>query len=391
MTFTARRAARTTAVGFTSIAVAAFGTLALTTPASATPELEQVRERVKDVSDQVDELYREAGIANERLLKAQGEYEDASNELESSKGSVEKQSQKLAEMTTNMGGFAAAAYRQGVVDPTLHLVLSDNPSDALNESLMLDAYAGQQATALAQVAAERSALSAKQADVEEKTALLDDIGQEIEKEKTALDDKVEEAQSLLASLKEEEREILAEIEAERQREEERRAEAAARAARDAEREEREQQAAQQTQNEPQAQTQQQTESSPAPEPEPQPAAPPASGRGAAAVNFAMAQIGDAYVYGGTGPNGWDCSGLTSGAWAAAGVSIPRTSQAQLYGLPRVSPSAVRPGDIIVYYSGASHVGIYIGNGQIVHASRPGRPIHVAPMYSMPVVGAVRPG
>ena len=73
------------------------------------------------------------------------------------------------------------------------------------------------------------------------------------------------------------------------------------------------------------------------------------------------------------------------------MSIPRTSQAQLYGLPRVSASNAQPGDIVVYYSGASHVGIYIGGGQIVHASRPGRPIHVAPMYSMPVVGVVRPG
>ena len=235
-----------------------------------------------------------------RLLKAQGEFEDATKELESSKGAVTKQTQQVAKMTADMGGFAAAAYRQGVLDPTLHMVLSDDISEALNESVMLDAYAGQQASALAVVASERAALSAKQADVEEKTALLDDIEQEIEKEKKALDSKVEEAESLLSSLKEEEREVLAEIEAEREREEERRAEAAARAARDAER------------DEPEQETQQESSPAPAPAPEPQPAPPSASGRAATAVNFAMAQIGDAYVYGGTGPNGWDCSGLTSG-------------------------------------------------------------------------------
>ena len=382
MTSTARRAARTTVVGLTSLAIAAFGALVLTSPASATPELDQVRERVQQVSDQVDKLYREAGIANERLLKAQGEYEDATKELESATKSAEEQAEKLAQMTADMGGFAAAAYREGMIDSTLHLFLSDD-ENALAESMMLDAYADQQAASLAVVAAERAELTAKQADVEEKTALLEDIEQEIEKEKQALDSKVEEAESLLASLKEEEREILAEIEAERQLEEERRAEAAARTARDDEREQIEQQ-------EEQTDTSASTAATEA-EPEPQPAAPSASGRAAAAVNFAMAQIGDAYVYGGTGPNGWDCSGLTSGAWAAAGVSIPRTSQGQLYGLPRVSASAVQPGDLVVYYSGASHVAMYIGNGQIVHASRPGRPVHVAPMYSMPMVGIVRPG
>jgi cell wall-associated NlpC family hydrolase len=73
------------------------------------------------------------------------------------------------------------------------------------------------------------------------------------------------------------------------------------------------------------------------------------------------------------------------------VSIPRTSQAQFYGLPRVSASDLRPGDIVGYYSGLSHVGVYIGNGQIVHSSRPGRPVSIAPLYSMPVMGFVRPG
>jgi cell wall-associated NlpC family hydrolase len=396
LTSIARRAARTAAVGLTALSVALFGAVALSAPASATPELDQIRERVEEVAEQIDELYREAGAANERLLAAQEEYAGAAQELESSKRAVDGQTQQLAEMIGDMGGFAAAAYRQGVFDPTLHLVLSDDVNEALSESVMLDAYADQQASALSTIAAERTALSAKQADVEEKTALLEDIEATIEQEKATLDRKYQEAQDLHASLKQDERDELARIEAERERQERLRAEQAARAARDAEREAREQQEAQQREDQSQAQQGQQTEdaapaATPEPEPEPEPVAPPASGRGGAAVQFALAQVGDAYAYGGTGPSAWDCSGLTSGAWAAAGVSIPRTSQAQLYGLPQVSPSAVQPGDIIVYYGGASHVGIYIGNGQIVHASRPGRPVHVAPMYSMPVVGAVRPG
>ncbi|WP_437011106.1 NlpC/P60 family protein [Streptomyces sp. enrichment culture] len=117
----------------------------------------------------------------------------------------------------------------------------------------------------------------------------------------------------------------------------------------------------------------------------------ASGAAAKAVGFAMAQIGKPYVWGAVGPSSYDCSGLTSAAWAAAGHPIPRTSQAQWGGLTRVSLSSARPGDLIIYYNDATHVGMYIGGGQIVHAPRPGRSITTAPAASMPVLGVVRPG
>jgi len=398
----ARHAMRTTVVGLTSVSLAVAGSIALGGVASADPEddLDQVRSRMETVSDKVDDLYHEAEVANERYLQAEERLATATEERETAESAVETQTEKVTEMTTQMGGFAAAAYRDGIIDPTLQMVLSDDPNEALAESTMVDAYADQQSAALATIAGERAELAEKQANVEETAALMTDIEADMAKEKQAIDTSVDEAESLLASLKDEEREILAEIEAQRAAEEARRAEAAARAARDAERDAERAEAATTTQaptttttttttNEAPAASQ---PAAPAPEatPEPPPA-PPASGRGGAAVAFAMGQIGDYYAYGGTGPSAWDCSGLTGGAWRAAGVSIPRTSQAQFYGLPRVSMNALQPGDIIGYYGGLSHVGIYIGNGQIVHASRPGRPVGVAPLYSMPVMGAVRPG
>ena len=109
-----------------------------------------------------------------------------------------------------------------------------------------------------------------------------------------------------------------------------------------------------------------------------------------AVSFAYKQIGDRYRYGGTGPNAWDCSGLTRGAWKSAGVSIPRTSQAQYSKLKKVKKSSLRPGDIVTFYSGRSHVGIYVGNGYVIHASRPGKPVSKIKMKYMPYAGAVRP-
>ena len=118
---------------------------------------------------------------------------------------------------------------------------------------------------------------------------------------------------------------------------------------------------------------------------------PATGRAKAVVAFALAQLGDAYVYGASGPNAWDCSGLTSAAWAQAGVSLPHSSSAQSGTGTPVSGSDLQPGDLVFYYSPISHVGMYIGNGMIVHAANPGAGVTVSGLYSMPYVGAVRPG
>jgi peptidoglycan DL-endopeptidase CwlO len=122
-----------------------------------------------------------------------------------------------------------------------------------------------------------------------------------------------------------------------------------------------------------------------------PAAVPASGRAAVAVHFAMAQIGKPYVYGAAGPSAYDCSGLTMAAWGSAGVGLPHSSSAQYGYGTHISASQLQPGDLVFYYSPISHVGMYIGNGMIVNAENPSAGIRVAPLYSMPFVGAVRPG
>jgi cell wall-associated NlpC family hydrolase len=114
-------------------------------------------------------------------------------------------------------------------------------------------------------------------------------------------------------------------------------------------------------------------------------------RGARALAFARKQLGDRYRYRATGPNAWDCSGLTGGAWKAAGVRIPRTSQAQFRFGRKVAKSNLRAGDLVFFYSGISHVGLYVGNGTIIHASRPGKPVGYLKMKYMPYKGARRPG
>ncbi|RPK58006.1 putative endopeptidase precursor [Streptomyces sp. ADI96-02] len=117
---------------------------------------------------------------------------------------------------------------------------------------------------------------------------------------------------------------------------------------------------------------------------------PPSRRGADAVTYAVRQIGKPYVWGAEGPDTFDCSGLTSQAWSAAGRTIPRTSQEQWRRLPKVEIASLRPGDLVVYFPKATHVALYIGDGRVVQAPRPGATVKVSPLAANPLLGAVRP-
>ncbi|MFF6831269.1 NlpC/P60 family protein [Streptomyces sp. NPDC012438] len=112
--------------------------------------------------------------------------------------------------------------------------------------------------------------------------------------------------------------------------------------------------------------------------------------GGEALRFAVGQIGKPYAWGAEGPEAYDCSGLAQRAWAAAGRTIPRTSQEQWRTLPRVPLTELRPGDLVVYFPGATHVAVYLGEGLVVQAPRPGAKVKVSPVAANPLLGAVRP-
>ncbi|MGW3661736.1 NlpC/P60 family protein [Streptomyces sp. NPDC005141] len=116
----------------------------------------------------------------------------------------------------------------------------------------------------------------------------------------------------------------------------------------------------------------------------------ATAAGRKAIAFATRQLGKPYVWGAEGPDSFDCSGLTSQAWLAAGHSVPRTSEEQWRRLKHVPIEEMRPGDLIIYFADASHVGLYIGDGEIIQAPRPGRWVYVSPAASMEILGVVRP-
>jgi len=195
--------------------------------------------------------------------------------------------------------------------------------------------------------AARVALAQTEELANQQVAKLKELEATAAKEKAAADSKLDEARELLARLKKKERERLAAIQAER-------AAAARAASRDALRD--------------------------APAPSPQPTyGNSGSGRAAVAVAYARAQVGKPYVYRGSGPSVFDCSGLTSAAWAQAGVYLPHAASAQYSGSTRVT--ALQPGDLVFFYSDIHHVGIYVGGGTFVHAANPGDGVVAESLYS----------
>jgi len=115
----------------------------------------------------------------------------------------------------------------------------------------------------------------------------------------------------------------------------------------------------------------------------------ASGSVQAAIDTAMAQLGDPYVWAAAGPDAFDCSGLTQYAYAAAGITLPHSSSAQSRMGTSVSRADLQPGDLVFFYSPVSHVGMYIGNGKMVHASTFGQPVIVSSVDMAGYVSARR--
>jgi cell wall-associated NlpC family hydrolase len=340
----------------------------LTVPVNADP-----RPTLAEVQRQVDELHDLASEANERYNAAAETLTEIERQLTSAESDAKRQEARVKKLTADMGGFAAATYRAGGLDPTVQAMLADDPDDFLARSSVIDAFATQQAEQLIAVAAERQQLEQKRLLVDEERSRQAAIKAVLTAEKKSVDDLLAEQEELLAKLTAEEKARLA-----REREK-------ARLAALAERDE----AAQRISRGPSTGGGGSTDTTPAPNV-------PASGRAAIAVKAALSKIGAPYVYGTAGPDTFDCSGFTSWAWAQAGVSLSHSSRVQATQGTRVSVSQLQPGDILFYDSPVSHVAMYIGDGMVVHASNPRTDVTTAPMYqaggsAKPFAGAMRPG
>lgn len=311
-----------------------------TSPAQAEPDIDDVQARV-------DKLYHEAEQASERHNDARIELEELQRELDAVRADQQRQDEQMSSVREQVRDSIVRTYQGQNLSAVGQVVVADDPSAFLAQMSTLSAYDGLQDQLFDTYSIEVEALDIRRQATAAQAAELAAVEEELADEKATIDEKVDEAEALLSRLEADEREALEAREAV--------------VSRDAQR----------------------TETAPV--------AAPASGRAAAAVQYALAQVGKSYVWGAAGPSGFDCSGLTMMAWRQAGVSLPHSSSAQYGGGTKVSTSALQPGDLVYYYSPISHVGIYIGNGQIVDAANPSTGVRITSVNSMPLVGATRPG
>ncbi len=311
------------------------GTVVLTVngsvPAQAEPDIDDVRARV-------DRLYEEAEQAQERYNDAKLELTELTDELDSLESDEVRQGDEVARVRADVRDSVIRQFQGQTLGPAAELLNADEDA-FLNELSTFSTVSDLQDSLLSDYNDELKAYSIRRKETSERRDQIAALEADLREEKAIVDDKAAEAQALLDDLEAEERTAIL------SRDSDVRA----------------------------------------------PSSVPVEGRAAAAVQYTMAQVGDAYVWGAAGPDAFDCSGLTMMAWAQAGVSLPHSSSAQYSSGAPVSESQLMPGDLVFYYSPISHVEMYIGNGLIAGAANPGAGVRVADLHSMPYVGAVRPG
>ncbi|MEU8761847.1 NlpC/P60 family protein [Streptomyces sp. NPDC048659] len=289
--------------------------------ASAAP-----KPKIDEVKSKVDKLYHEAEEATEQANLAEERRGKLHKEIDALQDKVARGQQDLNTLRGQIGSVASAQYRSGGIDPALQLFLSADPDTYLDKASAIDQLGAKQADVLQSIQAKQRTLAQQRTEAATKLADLEDVRKTLNEKKNKSTAKLAEARKLLNTLTAAER---SKIQQEEQR--------ASRAA--GERVE--------LGNEV-----------------------PASQRGAAALSAAATQIGKPYARGGTGPNSFDCSGLTQWAYRQANVSLTRTTFTQQNDGVKIGRSQLKPGDL-VFFNGLSHVGLYAGNNTILHAPKPG--------------------
>jgi cell wall-associated NlpC family hydrolase len=328
----------------TVLTTAAAAAVALSSQAAnAAPSEKPSKDEVKA---KVDKLYEEAEQATEKLNGAEEKQEKLQKEISTIQDNVARGQEELNELRDSIGLAAAAQYRTGTIDSSLQLFLSSNPDDYLDKASTADQLSSQQVEALKKIQEKQRELAQDRSEASEKLKDLASTRTELGKKKKEVQSKLAAAQKLLNTLTAAEKAALAAADARASRDAGERVDLGD--------------------------------------------APAGSGRAMAAFQAAQSQIGKPYVYGATGTASYDCSGLTSWAYGQAGVSIPRTSQAQASAGTRIySQSGLKVGDLVIFYGDQHHVGLYAGNGQILHAPRTGTVVRYESINNMPFQFGVR--
>ncbi|MFD4566719.1 NlpC/P60 family protein [Streptomyces sp. NPDC058467] len=312
----------------------------------ADPQLSAAQVKAK-----VDKLYEEAEVATEKYNGTKEKADKAEERLSALRDEAARKEDRLNSEREALGSIAAAQYRSGGLDPALQLALSDDPDQYLDGAAFAERAGSRQAAAVDRVRKQLREIEQLRGAAHVELASLRSHQAELKRTKKTITGKLDAARQMLTQLSPDQRAQLGQGGGTGQR-------ASRSSARDLN-----------------------------PVSSGDVAAP--SSRAAAAVAYAYGKLGSPYVWGATGPDAFDCSGLAQAAYRSAGISLPRTTYAQINAGRRVSRSELLPGDLVFFYSGISHVGIYVGNGQMIHAPNPTAPVRLAPVDEMPFAGATR--
>ncbi|PWI17551.1 hypothetical protein DI272_27840 [Streptomyces sp. Act143] len=305
------------------------------------------------VKAKVDKLYEEAEVATEKYNGAKEKADAAEGRLKTLRDEAARKTDKLNSTRDALGSMAAAQYREGGLDPAVQLALSSDPDRYLDSAEFVDRASTRQAASLASVREQLREIEQLRGAAHIELTSLKSRQAELKRHKKTITSKLAAARHLLAQLPADQRATETQHAS--------RDSGGAGGGRDT-----------LTPTTGTASTAQAPNS-----------------RAAAAIAYAYSKIGSPYVWGATGPDAFDCSGLTQAAYRSAGISLPRTTYAQIDTGRRVSRSELQPGDLVFFYSAISHVGIYIGNGQMIHAPNPTSTVRIAPLDEMPFAGATR--
>ena len=303
---------------------------------------------VNEVRDQVRDLQHEAESASERYNQARVDLKQVTAQLNSIRDKVAKQRQAQAQAQQSIEDLARSLYMSGSVDPTLQVILTEDPAAFLAQSSAMDYLAQSQQDLLRRWRTTNLRLVQSEAELADRQSLAKTLASDMKAANLEAKAKLDSAQGLLANLTQAQREEL-----ERQRQQERRQQA-----------EQAREAAQESERESSSGNSGGGGSGGG-------STVPASGKAAKVVQFALSQVGKSYRAARVGPDSYDCSGLVLAAYRKVGVSLTHYSRAQWSQTKRISISQMRPGDLVFYFGrGAHHVAIYVGKGKMVSASNP---------------------
>ncbi|WP_346009765.1 NlpC/P60 family protein [Streptomyces sp. SID1328] len=289
---------------------------------------------------ELDRLYAQAERATEDYDRADERADKLRHEVRDAQDHIARTQQRVNSLRERLGSLAGAEYRSGGIDPAVALLFSADPDDYLDKASVVDRIGTRQAGQLRELNGALRDLAQERAEAEGKLGDLERSRKAVAAHKRKVRERLTRARQLFDSLSAADR-------ADYNR--------SSRSGR-----------------------------------------PGLTGlgdldpRAAAALAAARSALGRPYVWGANGPSGFDCSGLMQWSYARAGVQLPRTSQAQRNAGHRVPLSQARPGDLVIYRSDASHVAMYVGDGQVIHAPHPGAAVRYDRVGMLPISAVTRP-